>query len=93
MHVSGGLGTTARVERDSDPRLTAVRPGDSSREAADPEPTDLTLYLVEVPEGWELRSWHGHGIVYSGLADPLRLAQGWVEGGNGRILITRSARG
>ncbi|HEY5475862.1 MAG TPA: hypothetical protein VIK11_04010 [Tepidiformaceae bacterium] len=69
-----------------------AKPAPRHRVATDPEQSDLTLYLVQVPQGWELRSWRGRGILYSDLADPLRLAQGWVEEGCGRMLITRSAR-
>lgn len=92
MNMLGEPGTTART-------TAACAPGESGtpllarRHSTDPELGDLTLYLVEVPQGWELRSWHGHGIIYSDLTDPLRLAQGWVEEGPGRMLITRSARG
>jgi hypothetical protein len=63
MHMSGRLGTTSRIDGDSGLELTVVRPTDSQptsalavRELADPEPADLTLYLVQVPQGWELRS-------------------------------------
>ncbi len=82
MYMFGQLG--------SDP-LTNSNANLVAGDMGDFEPADRTLYLVEVPQGWELRSSHGHGILYQDLSRPLRLAQGWIEAGRDHVLITRSA--
>ncbi len=74
----------------SDP-LTNSNANLSAADMGNVEPADRTLYLVEVPQGWELRSSQGHGILYRDLSRPLQLAQAWVEAGRNHVLITRSA--